>query len=338
MEAENTQNKTERKLISFIKGLTTWFRPYNKERDGDAMLKNKKGKKFIQEGRVETKISTTVKRILLYPHGVEKNYLSIYLSCGDSSFLPTGCWSKIAKYKLTLKNYYYCGKDKTLEGEYEFSSGKHRSSGYSSFITLTEFHDRNKGFLVNDTYTIVAEVCVENDGHRHPNDNHIMSLVTGNNNDELMDFKGLCRVRKDFVQLLEEACSKHPELVRGVKRKNWSENFTERWFMTLGRVLHFLKSHKDIKDMDDDTYEELQDLWEQLNSFGFDDLIWLEDDVKKYMAKKMRKNVDLEGEKGEFLKVELRLCHLVNSGQYVTVIKGFDFNLLKLGCTYCKVI
>ncbi|XLR55125.1 hypothetical protein HN51_023419 [Arachis hypogaea] len=308
MEAENTQNLTERKLISFIRGLTTWFRPYNKERNDHAMLKNKKDsekrKKFIQEGRVETKISTTVKRILLYPHGVEKNHLSIYLTCGDSSFLPTGAWSKTAKYKLTLKNYYYSGKEKTLGGEYEFSSGKPDGSGFSSFITLTEFHNPDKGFLVNDTCTIVAEVCVENDGHRHLNDNHIMPLVTRNNND-LVDFKGLCKVPKDFVQLLEEACSKHPELVRRVKRRNWSQNFTERWFMALGRVLQFLKSHKDLKDMDDDTDdEELQDLWEHLKSFGFDDLTWLKNDIKKYMANKMRKIVDLEGEKGEFLSVE----------------------------------
>ncbi|RYR70616.1 hypothetical protein Ahy_A02g004950 [Arachis hypogaea] len=113
------------------------------------------------------------------------------------------------------------------KGKYEFGSGKHDDSGSASFITLTEFYDPNKGFLVNDVCTIEAEICVESDGHRHPNDNHIMPLVTRNNNSNLVDFKGLC------------------------------------------------KSHKDVKDMDDDTYEELQDLWEQLNSFGFDDLTWL---------------------------------------------------------------
>ncbi|RYR27147.1 hypothetical protein Ahy_B02g061482 [Arachis hypogaea] len=129
-----------------------------------------------------------------------------------------------------------------------------------------------------------------------------MSLVTKyNNNNNLVDFKGLCKVRKDFVQLFEEACSKHPEDVRGVKRRNWSENFTERLFMALGRVLHFLKSYKDVKDMNDDTYdEEFQDLWEQLKSFGFDDLIWMENDVKKYMAKKMGKMWILKEKKENF--------------------------------------
>ncbi|RYR70611.1 hypothetical protein Ahy_A02g004942 [Arachis hypogaea] len=144
------------------------------------------------------------------------------------------------------------------EGTYEIGSGKHDGSCLASFITLTEFHDPNKEFLVNDICTIEAEVCVENDGHRYPNDNHIMLL---------------------------EACSKHRELVRGVKKRNWSENFTERWFTALERVLHFLKSNKEVKDMDDDTYEELQDLWEQLN-----DLTLLKNVVKKYMMEKMKKN------------------------------------------------
>ncbi|XLR55131.1 hypothetical protein HN51_023426, partial [Arachis hypogaea] len=57
-------------------------------------------------------------RILLYPHEeVKKNYLSIYLTYdGDSSSLPTTTdnWSKTAKYKLRIKNYYYADKDKTL--------------------------------------------------------------------------------------------------------------------------------------------------------------------------------------------------------------------------------
>ncbi|XLR55132.1 hypothetical protein HN51_023427, partial [Arachis hypogaea] len=96
--------------------------------------------KFIQEGRVETKSSTTVKytwmlcnfselnhepkysdtfftgdypwRILL-SYEIEKNSLSVYLVFGDSSFLPTGSWSKTAKFKFSLKSY-YSDKEKTL--------------------------------------------------------------------------------------------------------------------------------------------------------------------------------------------------------------------------------
>ncbi|XLR12272.1 hypothetical protein S83_040210, partial [Arachis hypogaea] len=73
-----------------------------------------------------------------------------------------------------------------------------------------------------------------------------------------------------------EACSKHPELVRGVKKRNWSENFTERWFMALRRVLHFLKSHKEVKDMDGDTYDELQDFWFWLSCAIIKETGWLE--------------------------------------------------------------
>ncbi|QHO25688.1 uncharacterized protein DS421_12g383130 [Arachis hypogaea] len=190
--------------------------------------------------------------------------------------------------------------------KYEYGSAKYPGYGFSSFITLTEFLDPNNGFLVNDSCSIEAEVCVVNDGHQHhPNDNRIVPLVTRNNdNNNLVDFKGLCKVKKDFVPLLEEACSKHPELVEGQKKRNQSEKFTENSFMTLGRVLHFLKSHKDVKDCTDDCVKEFQNLWKELESSGFDDLTWLENDVKNYTVKKLNENVDLQGEKGELLKVD----------------------------------
>ncbi|XLS83166.1 hypothetical protein HN51_048997 [Arachis hypogaea] len=292
------------------------------------------GKNFSQGRIIETNLSTTVKytwtiwnfsalecyqkysdtfftgnhpwRISLYPQGFRPNYLSIYLTTGDNSFLPAGSWNKTVNFKLTLKNLFFTDKDITRGTKYEYGSAKYPGYGFSSFITLTEFLDPNNGFLVNDSCSIEAEVCVVNDGHQHhPNDNRIVPLVTRNNdNNNLVDFKGLCKVKKDFVPLLEEACSKHPELVEGQKKRNQSEKFTENSFMTLGRVLHFLKSHKDVKDCTDDCVKEFQNLWKELESSGFDDLTWLENDVKNYTVKKLNENVDLQGEKGELLKVD----------------------------------
>ena len=44
--------------------------------------------------------------------------------------------------------------------------------GYRSFINSVEFCDPSKGFLVNDTCIIVAEVSVKNSGHEDTDDNH----------------------------------------------------------------------------------------------------------------------------------------------------------------------
>ena len=86
-----------------------------------------------------------------------------------------------------------------------------------------------------------------------------------------MDFKDLGKIEKDFVQLLEEVCSKHPTLIEGHRKRNRSKRFIEWSFTALGRVLHFLKSKK-VKDMNDDTCKELQNLWEELETVRFDDL------------------------------------------------------------------
>ncbi|MED6108130.1 hypothetical protein PIB30_020577 [Stylosanthes scabra] len=81
------------------------------------------------------------------------------------------------------------------EGEYKFGSGVHDAIGFASFITLSEFHDPHKGFLVNDKCSITAEVSVENDDHRHPNDDRLVPVVTINNNnnkklEENVDLQG----------------------------------------------------------------------------------------------------------------------------------------------------
>ncbi|TQE10311.1 hypothetical protein C1H46_004150 [Malus baccata] len=116
---------------------------------------------------------------------------------------------------------------------------------------------------------------------------------------KLTDFRGLGKIEKAFVPLLEEVCLLHPSLIECQKKR--SRTYIEWAFTALGRVLHFLKTTK-VRDMTPDTSEHVQLLWEELETFKFD-LGWLEPyvqaalDVKKLVeragiVKKQREDVD----------------------------------------------
>ncbi|KAJ7971378.1 Ubiquitin carboxyl-terminal hydrolase family protein [Quillaja saponaria] len=94
---------------------------------------------------------------------------------------------------------------------------------------------------------------------------------------DLIDFWGLCQVKRAFVPLLEEVCSWHPSLIESKKKR--SPEFNEWAFTALGRVLYFLKTtkRKDMKEVE--LCENLQVLWEELETFKFD-LTWLEPHVR----------------------------------------------------------
>jgi len=101
---------------------------------------------------------------------------------------------------------------------------------------------------------------------------------------EMVDFRDIGRVEKHFVPLLEQVCSCYPSLIDSKKRK--SQRFTEWAFTALGRVLHFLKTKK-VRDMDDESCNHLQTLWEELQTFGFD-LGWLKPHVESALGIKTR--------------------------------------------------
>ena len=113
----------------------------------------------------------------------------------------------------------------------------------SKRFDLVKFRDPSNGFLVNDTCIIVAEVSVENSGQ----DSYSPTQMSSATSSELMEFKGLGKIEKDFVLLLEQVCSKHPTLIESQRKINRSQRFTECSFTALGRVLHFLKTTKGEK-------------------------------------------------------------------------------------------
>lgn len=256
-------------------------------------------------------------RILMFPKGNNVNYLSIYLDAVDTG-LPHG-WSRIAKFKLALINKFNSKMTITKETEHHFNA-KESAWGFKNFIPLVELCSPGRGFIVDDTCMIEVEISVSKSEHENLGDQPAKTTVVSPVSaqvkvepmGELMDFKGLGKIQKDFVPLLEEVCERHPSLIEC--QQNRTPRFIEWAFTALGRILHFLKTKK-VKDMNDDACMHLQILWEELETFRFD-LTWLEPHVqsalgmKSYMeravqVKKKKENVAASERKIERLKVDI---------------------------------
>lgn len=191
------------------------------------------------------------------------------------------------------------------------------------FIHLDELHNPWNAFIVNDTCIIKARIISVSeheyerlinqevskmDSPAQPISVKEISLVPSCVNlcVNLVDFRGLGKVDKKFVPLLEEACSWHPSLLGKVDNKfvplieeacSWHRSrvenqrkrkhtlrFTEWAFTALGRVLHFLNT-KRVKDMNEEACNHLQILWEELETVGFD-LSWLKPYFESAIDKK----------------------------------------------------
>ncbi|XP_052112786.1 MATH domain and coiled-coil domain-containing protein At3g44800-like [Arachis duranensis] len=230
------------------------------------------------------------------------------LYAGDIDNVPVG--SRSLNFKLSLVDQLH-GKS-TIINERENINIHQLKTGVDvvSFRVHSDLvFDRKNGFLVNDTGIVVAEVSVNDLGLDH-DQNHPCLVMKSTA--LFMDFRGLCKIENDYVQLLENSCSKYPSLIESHRKRKRSQRFNQLSFTTLGKLLHFLKTKK-VKDMkSDDACKELQDLWEEAE-IRFDDLSWLEPHVKSALTyfenaakvKKLKANVvDLE-EKAKTLKAEV---------------------------------
>ncbi|MED6108137.1 hypothetical protein PIB30_020584 [Stylosanthes scabra] len=140
-------------------------------------------------------------------------------------------------------------------------------------MDLNKFYNVQFGFLVNDTCIIVAEVCVND-----------LGLLDQNHQPLLVDFKGLCKIQKEYVEVLEQSCSKHPSLIESHRKRKRSERFNECSFTALGELLHFLETKKVRDMMSHDACKELQDLWDEVDMRFDYDLSWLEPRVKSALT------------------------------------------------------
>ncbi|KAH7299953.1 hypothetical protein KP509_24G037500 [Ceratopteris richardii] len=97
-------------------------------------------------------------RILLFPKGNNVDYLSIYLDVVDAHTLSYG-WTRYAHFSLTIVNQYDPKLSVRKDTQHQFNA-RENDWGFTSFMALRDAYDENKGFLVNDTLVVEADVNV----------------------------------------------------------------------------------------------------------------------------------------------------------------------------------
>ncbi|KAK9129007.1 hypothetical protein Syun_017804 [Stephania yunnanensis] len=97
-------------------------------------------------------------RVLIFPKGNNVDQLSMYLDVADSATLPYG-WSRYAQFSLTVVNQVYFRHTVRKETQHQFNA-RESDWGFTSFMPLSDLYDPGKGYLVNDTCIIEAEVAV----------------------------------------------------------------------------------------------------------------------------------------------------------------------------------
>ncbi|XP_057778704.1 ubiquitin C-terminal hydrolase 12-like isoform X2 [Salvia miltiorrhiza] len=97
-------------------------------------------------------------RILTFPKGNNVDHLSMYLDVADSSTLPYG-WSRYAQFSLSVINQIHSKFTIRKDTQHQFNS-RESDWGFTSFMPLSELYDPGRGYLVNDTCIIEADVAV----------------------------------------------------------------------------------------------------------------------------------------------------------------------------------
>ncbi|KAJ3669934.1 hypothetical protein LUZ60_010258 [Juncus effusus] len=97
-------------------------------------------------------------RILIFPKGNNVDYLSMYLDVADSAMLPYG-WSRYAQFSLSVANQIHNKFSVRKETQHQFNQ-RESDWGFTSFMPLSELYDPGRGYLVNDTCIVEAEVAV----------------------------------------------------------------------------------------------------------------------------------------------------------------------------------
>ncbi|XP_031094460.1 ubiquitin carboxyl-terminal hydrolase 12-like [Ipomoea triloba] len=97
-------------------------------------------------------------RILIFPKGNNVDHLSMYLDVADSSTLPYG-WSRYAQFSLAVINQIHNKFTVRKDTQHQFT-GRESDWGFTSFMPLSELYDPSRGYLVNDTVIVEADVAV----------------------------------------------------------------------------------------------------------------------------------------------------------------------------------
>ncbi|GLT65310.1 hypothetical protein SLA2020_377490, partial [Shorea laevis] len=97
-------------------------------------------------------------RILIFPKGNNVDHLSMYLDVADSATLPYG-WSRYAQFSLAVVNQIHPKYSIRKDTQHQFNA-RESDWGFTSFMPLSDLYDPGRGYLVNDTVIVEAEVAV----------------------------------------------------------------------------------------------------------------------------------------------------------------------------------
>ncbi|KAJ4720519.1 Ubiquitin carboxyl-terminal hydrolase 12 [Melia azedarach] len=97
-------------------------------------------------------------RILIFPKGNNVDHLSMYLDVADSTNLPYG-WSRYAQFSLAVVNQIHSKYSIRKDTQHQFNA-RESDWGFTSFMPLGELYDPSRGYLVNDTCIVEADVAV----------------------------------------------------------------------------------------------------------------------------------------------------------------------------------
>ncbi|KAG2683202.1 hypothetical protein I3760_10G021700 [Carya illinoinensis] len=103
-------------------------------------------------------IENFTRRILIFPKGNNVDHLSMYLDVADSAALPYG-WSRYAQFSLAVVNQVHSKYSMRKETQHQFTA-RESDWGFTSFMPLSDLYDPTRGYLVNDTCVVEAEVAV----------------------------------------------------------------------------------------------------------------------------------------------------------------------------------
>lgn len=97
-------------------------------------------------------------RVLIFPKGNNVDHLSMYLDVADSATLPYG-WSRYAQFSLSVVNQIHNKFTVRKDTQHQFNA-RESDWGFTSFMPLSELYDPGRGYLVNDTCIVEADVAV----------------------------------------------------------------------------------------------------------------------------------------------------------------------------------
>ncbi|RLN29584.1 ubiquitin carboxyl-terminal hydrolase 12-like isoform X1 [Panicum miliaceum] len=97
-------------------------------------------------------------RVLIFPKGNNVDHFSMYLDVADSGNLPYG-WSRYAQFSLAVVNQIHPKYTIRKDTQHQFNA-RESDWGFTSFMPLSDLYDPSRGYLVNDTVVVEAEVAV----------------------------------------------------------------------------------------------------------------------------------------------------------------------------------